>query len=175
MAYKKYCKEDQRELAIWAVACAERVLHFFEEAFPNDGRPRLALQTCTEWIHSGIFQMSIIRAASLGAHAAAKEAKANDAACFAARAAGQAVATAHVTQHAYGSAYYALKALAVRYPLDAATLLAKELDWQSSQLPGHLRQEIMARLIIQKSNKKSTGQNSQRRSILTLPASSCIQ
>lgn len=40
-----------------------------------------------------------------------REAKENDAACFAARAAGQAVATAHVPQHAFGHAYYAFRSL----------------------------------------------------------------
>ena len=60
--------------------------------------------------------MAVIRAASLGAHAAARDAKENKAACFAARAAGQAVGTAHVTQHAYGSAYYSLKAIAEADP-----------------------------------------------------------
>jgi hypothetical protein len=65
--------------------------------------------------------MAVIRSASLSAHAAARAAKADnhDAACFAARAAGQAVATAHVTQHAYGSATYALKAIAAADPAHA--------------------------------------------------------
>jgi hypothetical protein len=92
--------------------------------------------------------MAVIRAASLNAHAAAKEMKENDAASFAAHAAGQAVATAHVPQHAYGGAYYALKAVAAANPLDAEQKVASEFEWQTQSLPEHLRQEIMSRLII---------------------------
>ncbi|WP_417582080.1 putative immunity protein [Pelagibacterium sp.] len=51
----------------------------------------------------------VVRSASLAAHASAKDVKTDEAACEAAHAAGQAVATAHVPQHAYGGAYYALR------------------------------------------------------------------
>lgn len=68
--------------------------------------------------------MKEIRAASLGAHAAARAVGGK--ARFAARAAGQAVATAHVTQHALGAAYYALK---------VADNPAKELAWQRKTIP----------------------------------------
>lgn len=94
--------------------------------------------------------MSNIRGASLAAHAAARQVKENDAACFAARAAGQAVATAHVPQHAYGGAYYALKAIAAADPDHAEIKTAKELNWQSRHLTKNLRQEILNRIIIQK-------------------------
>jgi len=90
------------------------------------------------------------REASLGSHAAAREAIENNAACYAARAAGQAVATAHVPQHAFGGAYYALKAVAAADPENAGISAASEYDWQSRRLPEHLRQEIMRRIIIRK-------------------------
>ena len=107
----KYSKQDQRLLAIWAADCAERVLPFFEKAYQDD-RPRKAIEACRTWVRTGVFKMADIRKASLAAHAAAREAKENNAACFAAHAAGQAVATAHVPQHAFSAAYYALKAVA---------------------------------------------------------------
>jgi hypothetical protein len=84
--------------------------------------------------------MAEIRKASLTAHAAAREAKENNAACFAARAAGQAVATAHVPQHAFGAAYYALKVVAAANSANAEVKIAKELNWQSRRLPKNLRQ-----------------------------------
>ena len=34
----------------WAVACAERCLHSFEEERPNDNRPRLAIEAAKQWI-----------------------------------------------------------------------------------------------------------------------------
>jgi len=137
---KKYDKHDQRLLAIWAADCAERVLPIFEKAYLKDDRPRKAIEACRTWVRTGVFKMADIRKASLAAHAAAREAKENNAACFAAHAAGQAVATAHVPQHAFGAAYYALKAIAAAYPANARVKIAKELDWQSRALPKNLRQ-----------------------------------
>ncbi len=98
--------------------------------------------------------MNDIRGASLAAHAAARQTKENEAAHFAARAAGQAVATAHVAQHAYGGAYYALKAIAAKDPLDAEVNIHEERRWQSRQLPEHLRQKIMNRIILQRKGKR---------------------
>ncbi len=87
---------EHKLLAIWAAECAERVLPLFEKVQPKDDRPRKAIEKCRKWARSGIFKMADIRAASLGAHAAARGVKEFEAACFSARAAGQAVATAHV-------------------------------------------------------------------------------
>jgi len=147
---KKHDRQDQRSLAAWAADCAEMVLPLFERAYPEDDRPRKAIEACRAWVRTGVFKMSEIRGASLAAHAAARVAKENDAACFAARAAGQAVATAHVPQHALGGAYYALKAIAAADPANAEVNVAKERDWQAQRLPENLRQEIIARIIIQK-------------------------
>jgi hypothetical protein len=97
-----------------------------------------------------VFKMADIRGASLAAHAAAREAKENPAACFAARAAGQAVATAHIPQHAFGAAYYALKAIAAADPAGAEAKTAKERNWQSRRLPNSLRQEVLSRIVIEK-------------------------
>lgn len=146
---KKYDKQDQRLMAIWAVECAARVLPFFENAHPNDSRPREALDVCRTWIRTGIFTMADIRGASLASHAAAREAKDNNAACFAARAAGQAVATAHVPQHAFGGAYYALKAIAAATLTDVTVEVANEHEWQAQHVPAMLRSEFLKRVVIQ--------------------------
>lgn len=147
---KKYDKEDQRLMAIWATNCAERVLPFFEKAYPQDDRPRKAIETGRTWVRTGVFKMADIRGASLAAHTAAREAKENNAACFAARAAGQAVATAHVPQHAFGGAYYALKAIAAADPAQAAVKVIEEQDWQTQHMPTALRHEVLKRVIVQK-------------------------
>jgi hypothetical protein len=101
---------DHRTLGVWAKACAERVLPYFEQAFPEDARPRQALETLQAWIETGQFSMAVIRGASLGAHAAARDVGEDNPARSAARAAGQAVATAHVRTHAPGAALYAQQA-----------------------------------------------------------------
>lgn len=145
---KKYSKQDQTTMVAWAADCAERVLPIFETAYPEDSRPRNAIEACWAWVRTGVFTMAGIRGASLAAHAAARDAKGNDAAHFAARAAGQAVATAHVPQHAYGAAYYALKAVAAADPANARVNVAAEREWQAKQLAGGLREEIMGRIIV---------------------------
>jgi hypothetical protein len=155
-AYKKYSRDDQKSLATWAAVCAERVLPLFEKAYPNDDRPRKAIEVCRSWVRTGEFRMAEIRGASLAAHAAARDAKENNVACFAARAAGQAVATAHVPQHAYGSAYYALKAIAAIDPVNAEGKVTKERSWQSRRIPENLREEITKRIMIQKKGTRIT-------------------
>ncbi|MDD5340631.1 MAG: hypothetical protein PHV13_05305, partial [Candidatus ainarchaeum sp.] len=42
-------------------------------------------------------------------------------------------------QHAFGAAYYALKAVAAADSADAGVKIAKELNWQSRHLPKKLR------------------------------------
>ena len=147
---KKYDRQDQRLMATWAADCVERVLPFFEKAYPKDDRPRKAIEACRTWVRTGVFKMADIRGASLAAHAAAREAKENNAACFAARAAGQVVATAHVPQHAFGGAYYALKAIAAADPAHAEVKVVKERNWQAQHIPTKLRQEVLKRVIVQK-------------------------
>jgi hypothetical protein len=95
--------------------------------------------------------MATIRGASLAAHAAARGEKENVAACFAARSAGQAVATAHVPQHAFGAAYYALKATAAADPPHAWPNVTNELNWQAQCTPANLREEVLKRIIIEES------------------------
>jgi len=149
---KKYDIQDQRWMATWAADCAERVLPFFEQAYPEDDRPRKALEVCRAWVQTGVSKMAEIRGASLAAHASARAAKENNAACFAARAAGQAVATAHVPQHAFGGAYYALKAIAEVDPTHAELKVAKEHAWQVRHIPARLRPEVR-RVIVEKRAK----------------------
>jgi hypothetical protein len=128
-------RAGHRTLAVWAKACAERVLLFFEKARPGDPRPRAALQALQEWIEPGGFRMAVIRKASLDAHAAARDAGTGTPACSAARAAGQAVATAHVRTHAIGAPQYTLQALdRAAAPADCAATLANERMWQLERL-----------------------------------------
>jgi hypothetical protein len=147
MRMKKYSRDDQRAMARWALDCAERVLPIFEVVRPGDVRPRRAIEIGREWVSTGEFSMAVIRTASLDAHAAAKETT-DPAAIAAAHAAGQAVATAHVPQHAYGGAYYALRAIAARSSDRNTRDASNEREWQAAQLPDHLRAEIMDRVVI---------------------------
>ncbi|WXG41462.1 MAG: putative immunity protein [Candidatus Freyarchaeum deiterrae] len=128
-------KTDKKALAIWAIDCAERALPYFEKRYPQDNRPRKAIEALQKWIRTGIFKMAEIRKASLDAHAAAREVGEDNAARSAARAAGQAVATAHVPAHSVGAAIYALQAIhRATNSSDADAAVAKERDWQYQHL-----------------------------------------
>ncbi len=85
-------KREHRSLVLWAADCAERALPYFEEKYPNDNRPRNAVEAGRSWVRGEI---------------ATDEARA---AAFAARAAGHAAATAHVAGHAAHAASYAVTA-----------------------------------------------------------------
>jgi hypothetical protein len=122
---------DQKLLAVWAIECAERVMPYFEENYPDDPRPRVALDTLRTWITTGVFRMAVIRGASLSAHAAARGVGEDNPARSAARAAGQAVATAHVPTHSLGAALYARQAVhRAADPSDAAAAVSREREWQ---------------------------------------------
>src|SRR5262245_23271487 len=128
-------KTDHKTLAFWAIDCAERVMPYFEEKYPQDRRPREAIETLQAWIETGVFKMAVIRKASLGSHAAARDVGEDSPARSAARAAGQAVATAHVPTHAIGAAIYALQAIhRVTNSSEADAAVAKERDWQYQHL-----------------------------------------
>ena len=101
-----------RLFALKAANEAERVLPIFEKEHPDDDRPRQAIEAIRAWAQGKLeLGMADVRKLSLGSHAAAREAK-SDAARFAARAAGQAVATWHVPTHAMAVPRYVCKAIA---------------------------------------------------------------
>jgi hypothetical protein len=87
---------NKRKLGLWAAGCAIHVLPLFERKYPNDKRPRNAIKTLKKWVRTGKFSMKIVRKASLSAHAAARKAKPDSAARFAARSAGHPVKSAFV-------------------------------------------------------------------------------
>jgi hypothetical protein len=128
-------KTDHKTLATWALDCAERVLPFFESKYPEDGRPRVAIETGRDWVKTGVFRMAVIRKAALDSHSAAREVEDDDVARSAARAAGQAVAAAHVPTHALASAAYAATAFRdAANPANADAAAAKEREWQYQHL-----------------------------------------
>lgn len=135
-----YNRNDHRALGLWAAQCAEHLLPYFEEKYPEDTRPRDAIRTLREWVQTGEFSMAVIRGASLAAHAAAKKVNKEDkVANFAAHAAGQAVATAHVPTHALGPVLYSIQLVAALSPTDVKAAVAREREWQTQRLPQYLR------------------------------------
>ncbi|MCL4368962.1 MAG: hypothetical protein M1337_07330 [Actinobacteria bacterium] len=126
---------DPTTLMSWACDCAERALPYFETKYPEDARPRRAIETGRAWARTGVFHMAEIRGASLAAHAAARDVAGDDPARSAARAAGQAVATAHVPTHAIAAAIYAATAFRdAADPAEAESAALREREWQLEHL-----------------------------------------
>ncbi|HEX7481324.1 MAG TPA: hypothetical protein VF331_26210 [Polyangiales bacterium] len=99
-----------RLFALKAAQQAERALPIFEKLHPDDDRPRQAIEAIRAWAQGKRkLGMAEVRNLSLAAHAAARAAS-TEAACFAARAAGHAIATWHVPTHAMAVPYYVCKA-----------------------------------------------------------------
>jgi hypothetical protein len=126
-------RSDHRTLAVWAADCAECVLPLFQQRCPSDDRPRKAIETARDWARTGVFGMSDVRGTSLASHAAAREAE-DEAARFAARAAGHAIATAHVPTHSIAAASYAAKAVWASDPERGEEGVAEEREWQHRRL-----------------------------------------
>jgi Xaa-Pro aminopeptidase len=121
-------------LARWAADCAERVLPLFTRC-SEDIRPKHALEIARAWANGEVPTGAAMKA-SVAAHAAARQVK-DKAAIAAARAAGQAVATAHFADHSMGALLYALKALEA-----SGCPSGSELELQLAKLPDHLREPV---------------------------------
>ena len=133
--------EHHRQLAEWAALCAEHVLHLFEQEQPRDTRPRDAIDIGRSWIRGEVRMRDAHRAAFV-ANAAARGLP--DPAKFAALAAGQAVAVAHVAAHDLGAAAYAIRAVfASAFASEAESARVQERDWQRERIPTEVRELVL--------------------------------
>lgn len=130
---------DHRQLALWAAACAEHVLHLFEREQPSDGRPREAIEAARAWARG---ELAMMEARARGGHAMGAARPRQGPARFAAYAAGQAACVGHVAEHDLGAAAYAIKAARSATPddLSAGRL---ERDWQRDQLHESIRALVL--------------------------------
>ncbi|MDT0453671.1 putative immunity protein [Streptomyces hesseae] len=86
--------DELRVVARYVLSSAEDVLPVFEEAAPDDPRPRAAVNAAREFV-GGARRTKLQRVTSLDAHRAAKDAP-TEAARLAARAAGDAASAAYL-------------------------------------------------------------------------------
>jgi len=132
-----------RLLASWAADCAEHVLPLFTAKYPEDDRPRRAIETARAWSRSEA-SVGEAREAAFAAHAAARSAS-DGAAREVARAAGHAVATTHMADHELGAAAYAIKAVRLASPeADAMAAGERECRWQREHLPPAIRELVLS-------------------------------
>lgn len=122
---------DHHQAVRWAADCAEHILRFYEEKHPADERPRKAVSAARDWVN-GRIGVRDARQSAFATHAAARQTQ-DEAAIAAARAAGQAVSTAHLFGHAIHASTYAAKAVAYASDNDQAAIEA-ERNWQLERL-----------------------------------------
>ncbi len=132
---------DHRLLAVWAADCAEHVLPLFEQAQPDDDRPRKAIAAARAWVRG---ETAMMDARAAGGHAMGAARDLSGAPREAAFAAGQAGAVAHVAAHELGAAAYAIRAARAAAPkaerIEAGRL---ECQWQRDQLPDEIRELVL--------------------------------
>jgi hypothetical protein len=102
----------------WAAECAKRVLRHYEDRYPEDKRPREAIQAALKWAKDPTEANRVA-----AAYAAAAIANAATAAAYAA---AYAAADAAYAAYAYADAADAAA--------DAAAAREKEREWQSDRL-----------------------------------------
>ena len=132
---------DHHRLALWAATCAEHVLHFFESAQSQDPRPRQAIEHARAWVRG---EVKMMQARATAGHAMGAARDLRGAPRYAAYAAGQAAAVAHVAAHELGAAAYAIKAVrAAAPPGEAEAAGRRECQWQRDQLPEAIRELVL--------------------------------
>lgn len=133
--------EHHHLIALWAATCAEHVLHYFEEAVPDDQRPRHAIEHIHAWVHG---EVSMTQSRAAGGHAMGAARPLRGAARDAAYSAGQAAAVAHVADHGLGAAAYAIRAVrAAASKNDRIEAGRRECEWQRQQLPDEIREFVL--------------------------------
>lgn len=128
-------------LALWAAACAEHVLHLFEQEKPSDTRPRHAIEQARAWVRG---EVTMMEARAAGGHAMAAARDLSGAPRHAAYAAGQAAVVAHVAAHELGAAAYAIKAARAAAPEGESESNGRlEFRWQRDRLPDAIRELVL--------------------------------
>ena len=136
-------KMHRKNRILWALVCAEEMVAEWEQAYPQELRPRQALWECRRWA-AGEIKMPQAKAAILACHAAAKDLQDPWAAAMC-HAIGQGGSTIHVGRHALGIPIYYLTALVRRNPEDyesrvlgqVARYLTRMDDWERADISGY--------------------------------------
>lgn len=126
--------EQHRDLMTWALDC---ILHAAQTLGTTLNPDLIPLMGIGRSWQGGLVKVGAAQKASLAAHAIARATEDPIAKAFA-RAVGQAVATAHMADHALGAPYYIQKAFKSANLDDAA-----EIAWQNEQLPEHIRKLVL--------------------------------
>ncbi|HVH63910.1 MAG TPA: hypothetical protein VNA65_09935, partial [Candidatus Dormibacteraeota bacterium] len=132
---------DRRLVAAWAADCVEHVLGLFEAEAPDDHRPRALIARTRAFARGELNTADEIRRRFAGG-AGVGDVEA-PAAVAVARAAGQAVAVCHMGAHALDAAAYAVKATGLAIA-DRPEAVEEEIRWQLDHMPAEARAALRA-------------------------------
>ena len=107
---------NHRALILWALELAEESARVLAEKYPEDFRPKEAVEAATSWA-KGQIKMPIAKQAILNCHTMAKELE-NPADIARCHAVGQACSVVHTVGHALGYPMYDLTAIVLELGLD---------------------------------------------------------
>ena len=110
----------KRVQVMFAILCAESVIHYFEGQIPSDDRPRKAIEAAKEYLKNPTTD---------AAYAAARAADAAAYAAYAARAADYATDAAYAAAYAARAADYATDAAYAAYAAADAAARAADIDF----------------------------------------------
>lgn len=109
-------EQNHKTLVLWAFDFAELAVELLEERYPNEERPKTALELSKKWA-KGETKMPIAKRAILDCHAVAKEIA--DEECIAlCHAIGQACSVVHTVGHSIGFPVYDLTAIVRKHGID---------------------------------------------------------
>ena len=106
---------NHRVVVLWALELAEESARVLAEKYPEDFRPKEAVEAATSWA-KGQIKMPIAKQAILNCHAMAKELE-NPADIARCHAVGQACSVVHAAGHALGYPMYDLTAIVLELGL----------------------------------------------------------
>ncbi len=108
--------QTHRAMVLWALDLAEETVEQLEAKYPEEPRPRDALEAARDWA-AGTIRMRVAQRKILDCHAVAKELTCREdiALCHAV---GQACAVVHTAGHAMGYPIYDLTAVVCRYGVE---------------------------------------------------------
>lgn len=109
-------EQNHRIMALWAFDFAEETVARLEEKYPEELRPREALEAVRDWA-AGKLKMRAAQQKILACHAFAKEIESKEDISLC-HAVGQACAVVHTAGHAVGYPVYDLTAVVYRYGIE---------------------------------------------------------
>lgn len=117
-------EQEHRVMALWAFEFAAETVANLEEKYPDERRPREALEAVQAWA-AGKIKMRPAQQKILSCHTFAKEiaCKEDIAMCHAV---GQACAVVHTAGHAIGYPIYDLTSIIYRYGIEDASKIVEE-------------------------------------------------